>query len=100
MKQTNDDDVLMQIEGINVKEFSKEEYEFYFNNTEFFRRILHKGGKEATTKLIQEFKDKINEFEFTNIVRMNSNLGANITQDRIKEELLKWLSEKEKEIKE
>ena len=35
MKQTNDDDVLMQIEGINVKEFSKEEYEFYFNNTEF-----------------------------------------------------------------
>ena len=88
MKQTNDDDVLMQIEGINVKEFSKEEYEFYFNNAEFFRRILNKAKQEATAKLIQEIKDKIKELEEV---------------DSFSDQWIRfviWFSEKEKELKE
>jgi hypothetical protein len=38
--------------------------------------------------------EEIENLDFTNIVRMNSNFGANVTQDRIKEELLKTLGEK------
>jgi hypothetical protein len=45
----------------------------------------------------QEILDKIDELEFTNIVRMNSNLGANTTQDRIKEYIKQQLNQQKTE---
>ncbi|MEK6879895.1 MAG: hypothetical protein AABY22_09825 [Nanoarchaeota archaeon] len=53
------------IEGIPINEFNKKEFIFYVNNTEFFRRILNKAKQEATVKLIQEIKEKIEKFNIS-----------------------------------
>jgi hypothetical protein len=56
----------------------------------------NKGIQESQKGMIkiEDVEKMIEEIEFTNIVRMNSNLGANITQDKIKELLKQSLRKK------
>lgn len=68
------------------KETKQEKKVVFVKNNMIDLISIAKKIKEKETK--QETSlGMIDEFEFTNIIRMNSNLGANPTQDRIKEAL-------------
>ena len=54
------------------------------------------GKKQGKKIMLEEVEELIDGLEFTNAIRMNSNLGANTTQDRIKEELKAKLQDKRK----
>jgi len=51
-----------------------------------------KGYEQARKLTLKEVKEVLDNFKFSNIIRLNSNLGADSVQNMIKEQIMKALN--------